>query len=411
MNLITPDHSGPLRALAHHYRNELGLLAAVLAVIGLTCVLNDSYLVKPGYNAREILHEASLLGIFALGAGIVIIAGGIDLSSGSVIAFSGSVCVLVLMFMAPLDDAGRPITNDLPTHAFFIAFAAALSVGALVGTLHTWLITIVRLPPFVATLASLVGLRSLTRIMNQTITRDYFGEKKILISIKDPDFLFGRDGWWIPPAIFLVLSFLLWVLMNRTIVGRHLYAMGGNEEAARLSGIRTERIKWIAYTIGTMTAALAGILYTIKVGSADPSSQGRGYELNAIAAAVVGGCSLQGGIGLVPGIMLGALFLRVVIDAIGKVFLVGSTDIEGLIVGFLVVLAVAFNELRRHAGNVRMRFFPGLFGVLVIAILTLLTGTVLYATGGAKYGQVGAVVTLALLAAIKIFEDRRAAKA
>ena len=137
--------------------------------------------------------------------------------------------------------------------------------------------------------------------------------------------------------------------MNHTVIGRHLYAMGGNEQAARLSGIRTDRLKWLAYCIGAMTAALAGVLYTAEVGQADPFTEGSGYELNAIAASVVGGCSLQGGIGTIPGVMLGVLFLRVVIDSVAKLVGSGADDYEGIIVGFLVVLAVTFNELRQRA--------------------------------------------------------------
>ena len=153
--------------------------------------------------------------------------------------------------------------------------------------------------------------------MNQAVSAS-LGHRANKINIQDPAYgLFGSE-WWIPLVIFVALAVLAWVLMNKTVLGRHLYAMGGNEEAARLSGIRTERLKWVAYCIGTMTASIAGILYSSEVGSSDPQTQGMGYELFAIAAAVVGGCSLQGGVGRVTGIVLGALFLRVVIDAVAQ---------------------------------------------------------------------------------------------
>ena len=127
---------------------------------------------------------------------------------------------------------------------------------------------------------------------------------------------------WFPFLVFITLALAFLFLMNRTVLGRHLYAMGGNEQAAPLGRIRTDRLKWFAYCVGAMNAALAGVLYTAEVGQADPFTEGSGYELNAIAAAVVGGCSLQGGIGTIPGVMLGVLFLRVVIDSVAK--LVGS---------------------------------------------------------------------------------------
>ena len=114
------------------------------------------------------------------------------------------------------------------------------------------------------------------------------------------------------------------MLLRQTVVGRHLYALGGNEQAARLSGIRTDRLKWLAYCISAMCASLAGILFIGDQSVADPQTLGRGYELNAIAAAVVGGCSLQGGVGTVSGTILGCLFLRSVIDGIAKIIKTGA---------------------------------------------------------------------------------------
>lgn len=391
------------------FRNELGLIAATIAVILATLVFNRSYLELPGQNATEIIRQTALLGIFALGAAIVIISGGIDLSSGSMIAFGGSICGLIILLLSPLDERGAPQTNDIAPHVMAIAIAGTLFVGFLVGTLHTWLITIVGLPPFVATLASLVGLRSLARILNPAVTAE-LGNKSMKVNIQDPAFSMLGSKWWIPLTIFLVLGAVAWLLMNRTVLGRHLYAMGGNEQAARLSGIRTDRLKWFAYCVGSMTASIAGVLYAADVGSADPQTLGRGYELNAIAASVVGGCSLQGGVGLIPGVMLGVLFLRVVIDAVAKVIRAGSDDYEGLIVGFLVVLAVAFNEVRQRRGGERKQFFPGAIGVLSILILSALAGTVSAILVGGTFGKITAATTLLLFAAIAFGERRAAAQ-
>ncbi|MCA9040683.1 MAG: ABC transporter permease, partial [Planctomycetaceae bacterium] len=353
---------------------ELGLLIAICLVVFFTGIVDDSYRVKTAYNAKEILRQTSLLGIFALGAAIVIISGGIDLSSGSVIAFSGMVCCAIMMWLAPLDDAGNPDTTNLGVGIILLAVLGTIIVGLLIGTFHTWLITVIGLPPFVATLASLVGLRSLGRVLIQDINEaltEAGSNSKFYIS--DP--LFNDLGriWWIPVVIFLVISFLLWLLMSRTLVGRHLYAMGGNEEAARLSGIRTEKQKWLAYCIGAVTASIAGILFCSYVGEANPESAGLGYELNAIAAAVIGGCSLTGGIGTITGTMLGALFLRVVIDSVAKTVKGSPDEFEGMIVGLLVVLAVAFNELR--TGAIRQKqFFPGPLGIVNLFILSGLIG-------------------------------------
>ena len=409
--VLANDTSGPARRWAREHSNELGLVVAIVVVVAVTTIFSDAYREKPLQNAQEILRQTSLLGVFALGAAIVIISGGIDLSSGSVIAFSGSVCASIMLALAPLDEAGNPMTQHLGAGAFAAAIAGTLAVGFLIGTLHAWLITVVGLPPFVATLASLVGLRSLARVFVQEVTAALTKTGKTTqIYVNDEAFSRLGTTWWIPLVIFLVLSFLAWLLMSRTVVGRHLYAMGGNETAARLSGIRTDHLKWLAYCIGAMTASIAGILYTAEVGTANPSVQGRGYELNAIAAAVVGGCSLQGGIGLVPGTMLGVLFLRVVIDSVAKMVKVGADDYEGIIVGFLVVLAVAFNELRQAARGGRKRFFGGALGALAAVILGLLAGLLTTLMIGRGAGAVVFVAALVGLSMMALVERRLAAR-
>jgi len=280
-----------------------------------------------------------------------------------------------------------------------LAIGVSVLVGLLIGTLHTWLITVIKLPPFVATLASLVGLRSLAKVLNPAFT-EAMGLERIT-TLNATSIRFGiLSEWWVSVVVFLVLSLACYVLMNHTVWGRHIYALGGNEEAARLSGIRTDRMKWAAYSIGAVTASIAGVLYVAKVGSVNPANMGVGYELNAIAAAVVGGCSLRGGLGLIPGVMLGVLFLRVVIDSINKVVDRGSDDFQGMIVGFLVVLAVAVNEYRRQGAGQRLAFFPGMLGVLMAIILGVLIGAVVFVASSLTYGViVGGVVFVLVNAA------------
>jgi ribose/xylose/arabinose/galactoside ABC-type transport system permease subunit len=164
------DNGGPLARLARQHSSELGLLVAIFVVVAITTLFSDAYRGKPLQNAQEILRQTSLLGVFSLGAAIVIISGGIDLSSGAVIAFSGSVCASIMLALAPLDASGNPATQDLGPGMVAVAVAGALATGFLIGTLHAWLITIVGLPPFIATLASLVGLRSLARVFVQQVT-------------------------------------------------------------------------------------------------------------------------------------------------------------------------------------------------------------------------------------------------
>lgn len=397
-------------SFARKYRNELGLILAIVVVVSVTFVLDptDAYWLKPGYNAKEILRHASILGIFALGAGIVIIVGGIDLSSGSVIALSGAVCASFIIALVPIDESGNPITKDIASWILLAAFLGTLVVAFMVGSFHAWLVTVLRLPPFIATLASLVGLRSLARVLVQDVNGAFSNNRNTEIYIDDEFFISLGMTWWIPLIIFLVIAFGLWVLMSRTVIGRHLYAVGGNEEAARLSGIRTDRIKWLAYTIGTLTAAVAGILYTCYIGSSTPESQGVGYELNAIAAAVVGGCSLAGGIGSIQGILLGALFLRVVIDAVAKTVKNNPDEFQGLILGMLIVLAVTFNELRA-SGGFRRKFFSGALGLVNIVVLTILAGTISLVMASENKifsGVTVASVVLTVLVIRKFFEMR-----
>lgn len=410
------------------HRNELGLLAAILLVLSVTAALSDSYRSRTQLSrtGRNIARETAFVGIFALGAAVVIISGGIDLSAGSVIAFSGTLFFGFIVLLAPDDpntrwagDSGRhfPNTGQLELWIPAVALLLTLAAAVLIGSLHAWLITVLHLPPFVTTLASLVGLRSLARLLIQDITETRFGQRQSTITI--PDELLtsiGRQHWWAPCVVWGVLCVGIWLLLSRTVVGRHLYAMGGNETAARLSGIRTDGLKWLAYCIGSVTAAIAGVLYACYVGTTSPSTDGNGYELKAIASAVVGGCSLTGGVGTVGGVILGTLFLQLVIDSVAKLFKSQPDLFEGLVVGMLVVLAVAVNALRGAAGA-RRQFFPGLLGWLNVFILSGLTGVIIAVTSQAdklRNGCIAGTAALVLLlgkALQESYSARRAAAA
>ena len=177
------------------YRNEIGLLAAILGVIGFTLLNDRAYLELPLPNLINILHQTALLGIFALGAAIVIIAGGIDLSSGSVIVFSGSICALVMNACAPSGADGTPLLDNIGWEVVVLAISATLIVGFMIGTLHTWLINVIRVPPFVATLASLVGLRSLAKVLNPALT-GLFGKSFTTIPVESVRFDYFSE-WWV----------------------------------------------------------------------------------------------------------------------------------------------------------------------------------------------------------------------
>jgi ribose/xylose/arabinose/galactoside ABC-type transport system permease subunit len=393
-------------------RSETGLVMAIVVVAALTALCDPihTYWTDSWLSALLIVRPAVMLGIFALGSAIVIISGGIDLSAGSMIAFGGTTCATIMLVLDPVGiDRG-----DVAVGVIAVAIAGTIVVGFLIGSLHAWLITVIGLPPFIATLATLVGLRSFGRAMVELITAE-MASRKILpqsitqISVSDPKFRALATHLWIPVSVFGVLAFFCWLLMSRTVVGRHLYALGGNEQAARLSGIRTDRLKWLAYCISAILSSIAGIIYVADQSVADPQTLGRGYELNSIAAAVVGGCSLQGGVGTITGTVLGCLFLRTVIDGVGRIVAGGKADVyEGMIVGVVVVVAVTFNQLRQSIARGK-QFFPGMLGWTAIVTLGLFASALLPMLMGSGGGFVATAVFVALLVIVKVLEGRRAA--
>jgi ribose/xylose/arabinose/galactoside ABC-type transport system permease subunit len=396
-------------------RHELALLAAVVLVFVGTGWLdpNHTYFAKWVESRDIILRNTSLLGILALGAAVVIIAGGIDLSAGSMVAFSATTCGLLLTVFA---DPGDKRLETVGTAGVAMAIGGAMLSGLLVGTLHTWLITAIRLPPFVATLATLVGLRSFARAMCLFVTKERWGSENQQINIGTPFFVWLKENnVWISTATFLVLATLTWLILSRTVLGRHIYALGGNEQAARLSGIRTENVKWFAYCFGSLTAALAGIFLMADSSVAQPGTMARGYELNAIAAAVVGGCSLQGGVGTMTGTVLGSLFLRVVIDSVSKLIKASADVYEGMIVGIIVALAVTLTQFGGLAktGHALFAGARGLAAIPTIAIFAGLLAMMAAANIDAfrgRTGLLGAAVglgSLLLLAAVRRLQDRR----
>lgn len=388
------------------WSSEWTLLIAVVVAVVVTAAIdsNHSYLYRPLESLRDIARNTALLGIFALGAAVVIIAGGIDLSLGSMIAFSGMVCGTTMLALAPEEMmAAKPVGGWVVAAGISMSLLAGLAVG----TLHAWLVTSIRLPPFIATLATLVGLRSLARALCESTTAALTPSKSAQIYVSDPFFKMLRDNVWISVAVFAVLALATWVLLTRTILGRHVHALGGNEEAARLAGIRTENVKWFAYCFSAMAAALAGIFYVANESVAAPVNQGRGHELNAIAAAVVGGCSLAGGVGTVPGTVLGTVFLRVVIDAVSKVIKTGADVYEGLIVGVVVVIAVTFGQLGQRSGS--RQLLPGPLGLAAIPVLAIFCGGTVAMTSGTMPGVGAGVVAMALLGGLRAWESRSAA--
>ena len=331
------DESGRGAIAAALRAPEWGLLAGILAIVAFIYFIDPSRNFFSEYSLKNVLHNVALYGVLSLGAATVIIAGGIDLSVGAVVALSSVFCAKMLTEWLPgLPKPGEAIAPGLVV----VAVGATLLVGLVIGLLHALMINELRLPPFIATLATMAGLRSVAILLS----------KNRSINVTSSTFrLLGSDNRYTVP-IFVAVALVMSIVMGATVLGRHLFALGGNETAARLSGLRTNRLKAFAYGISGMLSALGGVLFTGNTGQAQ-GTMGVSYELYAITAAVVGGCSLAGGVGSIRGTVLGLVLIQIVIKGTGIVVKnIDSSQIEGLVLGTVVVLAVAFNQRFRGRG-------------------------------------------------------------
>lgn len=319
---------------------ELGLFVAIAVALGVIKLMEPSGAFFLEYNLRNLLHDTAMFGVLGVGVAVVIIAGGIDLSIGSLVALSAVVAARLMTDWLP--GAVPPPATELPTHVVVLAVSLTLLLGATIGVIHAAMINNLRLPPFIATLATLAALRSIAILVSRNEP----------ITVRAQAFrMYGSDNRY-TLAVFVAVTLVLSLVMGATVVGRHLYALGGNETAARLSGLATRRLKIFAYAISGVCAALAGLLFFGNSGTANGRSMGMAYELYAITAAVVGGCSLTGGLGTIRGTVLGLILIQIVIKGTGLVVTsIDPTQIEGLVLGTVVVLAVAFNQRFRVRGG------------------------------------------------------------
>ncbi|MDE2509108.1 MAG: ABC transporter permease [Planctomycetota bacterium] len=311
---------------------EWGLVAGILAALAFIYFLGPREAFFDPFSRVTLLHNIALYGVISVGAAIVIIAGGIDLSTGSVVALSSIFCGKLLTSWL---RGGAPASTPPSVAIVVLAIALTLLLGLAIGLMHSVMINYLRLPPFIATLATMAGLRSVATVVasNHQITLAY------------PAFrMLGKEMTW-SLAIFAAVAAAASFMMGMTVLGRHLYALGGNEAAARLSGLSVKKLKAVAYGLSGMLSALAGVLFAGKTGQGD-HRMGMAYELYAITAAVVGGCSLSGGVGSIRGTVLGLILIQIVIKGVGTFQWQGvdSTSIEGIVLGTVIVLAVAINQ-------------------------------------------------------------------
>ena len=336
---------------------ELGVLIALVLMIVVFEVLgrlliHDSFLFNTRDNVdtlfneprlRIIILQVAIVGIIALGVTQVIISGGIDLSSGSVV---GATAMIAMSFAQVATVNGNPNPKamfpelglvDLPV---IVPIVVGLICGIIAGAINGLLIAYTRIPPFIATLGMMVTARGLAK----------WWSKGQPISFPTDSYAAIGKGM-MPVAIFVALAILFHFVMKYTVYGKHTYAIGSNEDAARMSGIKVARHKVLIYAIAGMLASIAAIVLSSKNLTAQ-AGMGQMYELDAIAMAVIGGVSLQGGRGSMLGTVLGALIFGVIIS--GFTFLRLDAYYQEMVKGAIIVGAVVLDQWRQSRNAARM---------------------------------------------------------
>ena len=304
------------------------LVALVVMVVALS-LCSDKFLTLA--NQRNILLQISVNLCLSIGMTLVILTGGIDLSVGAILAFAGA-------FAAGL------LKNGLASKAFgvvlqftpFGAIVAGIAAGLALGWFNGFAITKFKLPPFVATL----GMFSIARGLTMLWTGGF------PITDLGPRFGFIGTGFWlgVPMAVWISAGLVLvfYIVSRQTTLGRYIYAVGGNERATSYSGINVKRVKLWVYALGGALAAVGGLILTARLDAADPKA-GLGYELDSIAAVVIGGTSLSGGRGSILGTVLGCLIIGVLND--GLFLLDVSPFWQQVVKGFVILAAVAADKM------------------------------------------------------------------
>ena len=289
-----------------------------------------------GKNWINILRNNAPVGVVALGMTFVIISGGIDLAVGSTLVAVGAIMMVRINsnpngLLTAAGNTGAP--------AYLIGILAALAAGCVVGSVNGFLIARSRIPAFIATLGMMKICRSVTQYFMQTAGTKVPKEFRAITNTT-------VGGEIILPIIYwLVIAVLLYILARKTPFGRHVYAIGSNERAARLSGINVERVKALVYVLSGALVSVAAVINIARIGSMDYANAGSGYEMDAIAAVVVGGTSMSGGKGSIVGTVLGMLIIAVMNNLLNLVGV--PTFLREAFKGFIVVAAVLLQKKER----------------------------------------------------------------
>lgn len=300
-------------------KKELGLLLLLVLISAITEILNPLFL--SGVNLVDMANLIGLFGIFSIGEGLTIITGGIDLSVGSMFSLLG----VIFIDLVANRGLGWPL-----------ALLAVLAGGLLLGAIQGFLITRARMQPFIVTLCGLLIYRGAARYYTDDSTMGFgYGDSADTLS-----WLASGRSFGIPHSfIFLiVVALILGVVLHRSVFGRYLFAVGKNEEAARYSGISTNLVIAGAYVLSGLLAGISTIFLVFYTNSVSPSTFGNFYELYAIAAAVLGGCSLRGGEGSILGIVLGTAVLQVLQNLVNILGIPSSLNFA--VMGTVILLGV-----------------------------------------------------------------------
>ncbi len=306
---------------------ELGIFIAFIALLLVMAAVSKGNSIAPR-NLILVVKQASINGILAVGMTFVIIAGGIDLSVGSILAVAG---VVAAMFAHPGE------------YHLAVPILLALGVGLVLGIINGTIVAVGKIPPFIVTLGMMTMARGLALILSGG--SPIYNLSKDFEALAGGFFPPGQAAYRIPilAVYFLVTVLFGAFLLTKTVFGRHVYAVGGNEMSARVSGLSVGGVKVAVYAISGLLAGLAGLLLASRIVSGNPNS-GSGYELDAIAAVTIGGVSMSGGSGRWYGAVVGTLFIAVMgngLDLLGM-----QSHLQLIIKGAIIILAVLYD---RHA--------------------------------------------------------------
>jgi ribose transport system permease protein len=325
-------------------KKDLGLLILIV-VVGAVTAWRQPLFLSP-VNIANTANLVGMFGISALGQAFVIITGGIELSVGSMIALIGVIFVDLLA------------NHNVP---WPVAIALMLVLGVAVGLFHGFLVTRLRMQPFVVTLCGLLFYRGIARFYTKDSTAGFaFGQ-----SFPDLEFITAGRSWGVPNSFIalVVIAVIMWFVLHRSVFGRYLYAVGKNEDAARYSGIKTGLVIVAAYVICQVLTVISALYFAMYTRSISPGSHGNFYELYAIAAAVLGGFSLRGGEGSIIGALLGVVLLQELQNLVNLLGIPSSLNYA--VMGAVILIGVlidqqfgAYRERRRIAEAARQSIRP-----------------------------------------------------